>query len=316
MTKKIVSLFLTLITVTTVASACVRQPVEPQASRIAAGVVMAMSKVKTYSLDCNITDNSTTEPLEGPRTESSSLEFSWLGHDQALVNLADNATWFSYKLSQGPLPITAFVGQFYLVGGWRYWQESSPRGIGPLGPMTGWDRMKLPDAYASSLFANIAQLAPLMELFQSGTQVSLAGEQQADGVQCYALTTNPTATAAADWIDSQNKGDWSTTALYISNAGWQRSREIYIKAYVGGQLRLMVDRKSLRIIQADINLHFVVTPEDLLPEDFGGMNPTVPTTSEDVIDFHGQSGFSDYGRKLSIVPPAGALNTPAQSPDG
>ena len=146
-------------------------------------------------------------------------------------------------------------------------------------------------------------------------QIKVAATEHVDDVDCYILEIVLTPEAATDWVLSQDVGRGPSLGWWFN--GFERSKEIYMKAYQGGSARLWVDRKSYRIIQADVSLDFVVKPgnvtRDDMPLEVGSQFDENEVGFDRIVtDFQGLFRFSDYGQRLAIVPPRDALNAPEQ----
>jgi hypothetical protein len=288
---------------------CERQPREPVVDDIVSGIISAASRITTYKLDTSL-NNSYTVDIAG---SSDYTNFThWQG--QALVDLADNATMFSMDITNSLVPsVTAYTWQEYMVGGWDYHNQISPKVFGPNGVVT-WTKTLSTDQ-TSWRFVNAAYLVPQIELVQTARQVKVGTTERVDGIDCYILEITPTPEAAADWVLSQDVG--RGPSLFWWFMGFERSKEIYMKAYHSSSVKLWVDRKSYRIIRAEVSLNFVVKPGNVTRDDMpleGGSQFDENEVGFDriVTDFQWLFRFSDYGQRLAIVPPQDALNAPEQ----
>jgi hypothetical protein len=287
---------------------CTRRPPVLTTNEIVSRVISAMDQVKTYRLDSTVTDNRTVVD-----TNFSSSQI-WIRQDQALIDLADNTTWFCYNISKSAGHETPYIGQDYFIGEWNYSFQSSPINYmrDQTDPDITWFKKRIQDP--KSLFSNIRQITPQIELLKTATEVESIGKETVDGHQCYILEIVPTANATIDWIFSQYK-DTGGPRLNWFKLPYERSREIYMKAYVDGSTKFWIDCDSFYIRQVSVNLHFVVKPGNVKYSETGleiGDNTSeLDLPFEEIIsDFRGHLHFSDYGQRLSITPPQDALVTP------
>ncbi len=287
---------------------CVKQPEELTPVEIVSRVITAMDQIITYRLDSTVTDNRTVID-----TNSSSSQI-WIRQDQALIDLADNTTWFSYNISKSSGHETPYIGQDYYIGEWNYSYRSSPIDYmrNQTDPDISWYKKRTQDT--AFLFYNIRQITPQIELLKTATEIESIGKQKVDGHQCYILSIMPTANVTIDWIYSQYK-DTGGPRLNWFKLPNERSREIYMKAYVDSSGKFWIDCKTFCIRKVDVSLHFVVKPGNVKYSEtgleMGNDTSEMDLPFDEIIrDFQGQLHFSDYGQRISIIPPPAELITP------
>jgi hypothetical protein len=295
--------FILTLTATIVFFGCGEQP-EVKTGDIAANITSAMAQLTTYQLDTLLTENYTVERADSSHSDT----WDWQG--KLLVDLTNNATMLSMNVTEKFVATTPYIWQVYAFEGWLYRNQISPPVYGPHGQIK-WTKTKPGNRRINYLdLASNAYISPQIELLQTAREVTTAGTENIDGVDCFILEVVPNPQAAADWVLAQQLGNGPS--LYWWWTDFTRSEEIYTKAYQGGLDKLWIDKTSFRIIKTDIDLHFIVKAEDIKQEDTGGLS--VSGSEYDVgfnsiiIDFHGELQFSNYGQSLSIVPPAEALN--------
>lgn len=289
---------------------CVKPSQESPQLDIVSQVVSAMGKVKNYELDMVLTEDYT---VIGQKITQYTDSWQWKG--QILVDLANNKMKVSMEdFSEISNPIVAsYVWEEYLVGGWQYFNQSSPVTNPPMS--NPWTKTKLTEQI-NWLWTNGTQMAPQIEMLETATKVNLVGTEKVGDTNCYVLRLVPSPEAAADWVLSQNQGG-SGPSIYWWRAGLERSKEIYVKAYRDGSVRVWVDEDSHRILQVDVSLYFDARPGNVLITDTGVMvtgheDPTDLGFDQILRYFHGQLSFSDYGQPVSIVLPEDAVNAPTR----
>jgi hypothetical protein len=288
---------------------CLKPSQEPPESRIVSQIVFAMGTVKNYELDMVLTEDYT---VIGQKITQ--YTDTWQRKEQKLVDLANNKMKVSMDISEISNPaVTSYVWEEYLVGGWQYYSQSSPVTNPPLA--NPWTKTKLTEQI-NWLWTNGNQIAPQIEMLKTATKVNLVGTEKVGDTNCYVLQLVPSPEAAADWVLSQNQGG-SGPSIYWWRTLVERSKEIYVKAYQDGSVKVWIDENSQRILQVDVNLHFDARPGNVLRADTG----VLVTGNEDPTDlgfdqilryFHGQLSFSDYGQAVSIVLPQDAVNAPTR----
>jgi hypothetical protein len=293
------------VTMVAIFTGCVKPSQESPQLDIVSQVVSAMDKVKNYELDTVLTEDYTVVGQEVTQYTN-----SWRWKGQILVDLANNKMKVSMEdISEISNPgVTSYVWEEYLVGGWQYYSQSSP-------VADSWTKTKLTEQ-SNWLWTDGTQMAPQIEMLETATKVNLVGTEKVGDTNCYVLQLVPSPEAAADWVLSQNHGG-SGPSLGWWKAVFERSKEIYVKAYQDGSVRVWIDENSHRILQVDVSLYFDAKPGNVLITDTGVMI----TGSEDPTDlgfdqilryFHGQLNFSDYGQAASIMLPQDAVNAPTR----
>jgi hypothetical protein len=290
---------------TTVAFAGCGRPTEGSKTEEGSRIAAAMGRVETFSLASTLTDNYTVVLKTGRNSDT------WLWQAQTTVDVAKNAANVSMNATDVACPsVTPYRWELYLIGGWQYYSQTSPA---PGGMTNPWMRRKLDDS--QRLFSNSVQVTPQVELIDTAAKLNAVGSEVIDGLKCDVLDFSPTADAASDWVLSRETTG-SGPSMWWWKTGPARSKEIYVKAYAGGSAKFWIDHDSSRIVQADVDLHFVVKPGNAKRSDTGlGTDSNTSESDlgfEEIIrDFHGQLHFSGYGQPLSVLPPAEALAAPS-----
>ena len=272
---------------TTVGLVGCQRPVETPESQEVSRIISAMSQVETFRLAITLTDSQTVSVENGRSIDT------WLWTGQAAVNLPQDSAYVSMNITDTTYPeVTPYRWEMYFVGAWRYYSQSSPRVFGMTNPWTRYGLLGM-----QPLFSNSAQVAPLVELLNTAKKVNVVASEVVDGLNCDVTDVSPTASAASDWVLSQDRGG-SGPSMAGRRTGPEGPKETYEKAYAGGTARFWTDQASSRIIKVDVILHFVMRLGNA-----GGLERTPR-------DFHGELHFSEYGQSLSIVPPPEALDAP------
>lgn len=274
---------------------------EPAASEVIAECLSAMTKIDRYNLDTIVTNAYTV--IDEASSETSIAQ--WNG--TKFVNIADKEMKMNMSIDEDRLNISLF--EMYFVDGWEYLNQIIPHVYGPDSLDNIWTKTKLTD----ELWTSEVQVSQQIELLKTATKVSLLDSGTVDGVDCFALNVVPSREAMIDWVFSQQQPTtgpsmnwWRTTT--------SRSREIYIKAYRGGSIKEWIAKDSYRIMKADINVLFEVTPDDINASDLplvqiSGDTDIKATGFEKITsDFHGQIRFYHYNKAVPIELPQEALN--------
>ena len=283
-----------------------QRPAETPKSDEVSRIISAMSHGRTFTLASTVTDNYTVVD----KTDRTTKMWRWEG--QADIDLANNAAHVSMTAADMANPaLTLFRWEQYVLRGWEYYNQTTPGGA-----KNPWSRVKPDGGEWESLLANSAQVAPLVELLNTAPKVEAAGFEVIDGLNCDVINMSLTAGAAADWVLSQDRGG-SGPGMGWWRSGPERSKEIYAEAYTGGSARFWIDRDSSRIVQVDVDLHFVVLPGNAKRSDTPMLSDSNSSEtdlgSEEIArDFHGELYFSSYGRSVRIVVPPEGVNAPTR----
>ncbi len=281
----------------------------PAATDIVSGVTSALGKATTFTLTSFLSENYTVE-TSGSATL---LTITW--GERALVELSSSAAVLSANITETVgAPSAAGPGrtwEYYVYQGSRYYHPLAPR-VYPVNP---WIKTPVSDP-ASAVSGTVGQMTPALQLLQTAAQARVTGAEVVGGIKCYILDIVPTPEAASDWVLRQDRGG-SGPSVYWWWTGYDRSREIYTKAYQQGRVTVWVDRATYRIVRTAVSLNFVVRPGNVTRLDMPG-EQTAQTDPNDVgfdaivTVFQGQYDFSGYGQRLSIIPPPEALGSPAR----
>ena len=270
------------------------------ASEVIAKCLSAVTKIDGYNLDTIVTNAYTV--IDEASSQTSIAQ--WNG--AKFVNTADKEMKMTMNIDEDGLNISLF--EMYFVDGWEYLNQIIPHVYGPYGLDNTWTKTKLTD----ESWTSEVQVSQQIELLKTATKVGLLESETVDSIECYTLNVVPSREAMIDWVFSQQQPNgpsmnwWRTTT--------SRSREIYIKAYKGGSIKEWIAKDSYRIMKADINVLFEVTPEDINANDLplvqssGDTDIKVTGFEKITSDFHGQMRFYDYNKASPIELPQEALS--------
>ncbi|MFA5309480.1 MAG: hypothetical protein WC370_08375 [Dehalococcoidales bacterium] len=283
---------------------CGQAAAAPNALQLIDKTVAAAAKVKSFKLDTYLTENYIVTGV----SDNSVTTDSWQFTAQKQVDVANKKLYQvldNYSLSGSGS--SSFAMTSYIAGEWEYYCQSQPW---LSTPAVTWNKTSLeaePSAWEKSV-----QLQPQVDLLQNSQILGDVKTVSEDGRQYFVIDLLPSASAAADWVLSQQQRFGSSLGWF--RTGTERSREIYAKAYTGGSVRLWIDQKNDLIVKAETNLLFDAVPGNIMRGDTGLMVAAGQENSEDVgfthilRSFSGHWEFSDYNQSVSIELPAAALN--------
>jgi hypothetical protein len=244
--------------------------------------LLAMSEVKTYTLDFNLirTSKSPEHPDAMPSTD--------IWQSESLVDV----TLRKMKQSMNIDDADFFFDQ-YFSDGWSYVDGRMFHGKNP------WKKRELTQV----LWDARTQLPGLLMLLRSSADARLLGNEYVNGKECYVLDMTPASANLIDWILSQ-KQEYGPSIYFGNWAGdAESSRETYSSSLQNSSLKVWVAVDNSLIVKAEIQAGFDITyttARILLPGE-------VPQKARALVDFAGEMVFSSYNRRVSIKVPADAL---------
>ena len=279
-------------------SGCGQPSSDPQAQQIAVRTISAMNAAKSYKLNAYMTENYTVVEKSNPLITTEPLQWT----SQRQVDMLNQEMYLSMDNSGSG---ATYAFEKYLVDGWEYYAQSSPR----IGLTIPWIKTKLDQQY--NMWSHEAQVTPQIELLKTAESISMAGTENVDGNDAYVINVVPSAEAAADWVLSQEQYSGPSVGWFRTSP--ERSREIYIKAYKDGFVRLWIDKDNDLILKVSVSLLFDGVPGNILSLDTGlevtiGEDPTDVGFEHIIRDFNGRWEFSDYNKPVDIQLPEEALN--------
>ena len=285
-------------------SGCGKPSSEPQEQQMAASTIAAMSKVKSYNLNTYMTENYIVAGKSSPSLTADLWQ--WTSQRQVDISKQEMYLAMDSREAAGTTG-NIFAFERYLSGGWMYYGQSLPYTGGKGNP---WIKTRL-DEQNTIIWLDEAQLAPQIELLKSSDSIRLAGTEKVNGTDCYIIDLVPLAEAAADWVLSQEQYSGSSMGWFRMPP--ERSKEIYIKAFKSGSVRLWIEKDDYLISKVNISLVFDGVPGNIVRGDTGldvtgQENPTDVGFDHIIRDFNGQWEFSDYNKPVHIQLPKEALS--------
>jgi hypothetical protein len=265
--------------------------------------ISAMNQMLSYCLNTDLTENFTiVEKSNSPSTET------WEWKSQRQVDVSDLAMHYSMDCQGIPDDVSSFIFERYLIGGWIYFNSSSPLLYSSAGVIQPWTKYNLSNQ--DYLWAYYSQLSPQIELLQSAKNIDSVGTEQISGGNYEIIQFVPSAAAAADWILSQEQGNGPSVEWW--KTGVERSKEIYTKALKNCSVKIWVDQDDYSLLKEDISLSFNVIPGNVVLSDTGELMRSGQANSTDVgfqhilVTFNGEWDFSGYNQPLQIQLPQAA----------
>jgi len=277
---------------------------QPQAQQITASTIAAMDSVKSYDLNTFMTENYI---VIGAGPSPTADLWQWESHRQVDISKQEMYLAMDSREAAGTIA-TPYTFERYLKDGWVYYAQSLPYTYGMTNP---WTKNKQ-DVTDNTLWSSQAKLSPQIELLKSSDTVILAGTEKVNGNDCYIIDFVPSAEAAADWVLSQEQNSGSSMGWF--RAPPERSKEIYIKAFQNGSVRLWIEKDNNLILKVNITLLFDGMPGNIVLSDTpllgmeGQENSTGVGFDHIIRDFNGQWEFSNYNTSMHIQVPQEALN--------
>jgi len=271
---------------------------------IVAKTISAMNTAKSYNLKTDLTENYTVVQ----KMESQTFTDIWEWKSQRTVDVSNQEMYLSMDIHETP-DLQPYIFQQYLVGSYSYYSQSSPIVGGLTNP---WMKTQLSEQY-NAIWSNFAQINPLVELLKTSTDINLVGTEQINGIDCYIIQLSPSAEAATDWVLSQGGFPGPSLGWWIGTSP-ERVKQIDIKAYKNGSVKLWIKKDSDLIYKIDINISLDAEPGNVVCSDTGlacqdGQGNSTDIGFEKILrDFSGQWEFSDYNQPVSIHVPQEALN--------
>jgi hypothetical protein len=304
--KRVLPVILALALILSLAlSGCGKPSSEPGEEQIAASTIAAMGKAKSYQLDTYMTENYIVVEKSSPSITADL--WRWTSH--RLVDMSKQEMHLAMDSREAVgTAVTPYTFERYLIGGWVYYAQSSPYTGGTTNP---WIKTKL-DEQSNITWSDETQLNPQIELLKTSGDIRFAGTENIDGSDCYIIELSPSAEAATDWVLSQEQ--YSGLSMGWFRMPMERSREIYIKAFQNGWIKLWIEKDNYLILKVNISLLFDGVPGNILRSDTGldiapGQENSTDVGFEHIIrDFNGQWEFSNYNKPVHIQLPQEALN--------
>lgn len=277
---------------------------QPQDQQIIANTIAAMEKVKSCSLNTFLMENYII--IDGSNTSATADVWQWAGLRKIDISKQEMYSYIDNREASS-LPASAFITESYISGGWEYINQITPPTHGLVNP---WIKTRL-DEESEITFANEAQLAAQIELLKSSNIFGLVDTESINGIECYTINLAVSAEAAADWVLSQQQEFGPSFRWFRTDM--ESSKEIYIKAFKNGSVRLWIEKDNCLILKLSINIIFDGMPGNITRYD----TPLEITEETDPLDvgfkhiirdFSGQWEFSNYNQPVHIQLPEEALN--------
>ena len=310
MTRILASVVLVCVLVLTSCSNLKSNASSTPANPILNKTISAMNQVQSYCLNTDLTENFTiVEKSMSPSTET------WEWKSQRQVDVSDLDMHYSMDCQSIPDEVSSFIFERYLIGGWIFFNSSSPPLYSSAGVIQPWTKYNLNNQ--DYLWDYYSQLSPQIELLQSAKNIDSVGTEQINGRNYEIIQFIPSAAAAADWVLSQEQGNGPSVEWW--KTGVERSKEIYIKALKNCSMKIWVDQDDYSLLKEDISLSFDVMPGNVVLSDIGGLMRSGQANSTDVgfqhiLDtFNGEWDFSGYNQPLQIQLPQVAQSAQDES---
>jgi hypothetical protein len=253
------------------------------AKEITANSISALSKAKTYGLAANVINNYEIIGGNNPHINTArwnSTRFFNIPNKEMNLTMTIDTEYFGAK---GHWAI-----DMYFFNGWKY--------LHTVIPDNSWSKTKLTD----ELWVAESQIPLQVELLKTATEITLVGNDNIDGVDCYVLAVTPAKELIADWVQSQQQE--YGPSLDISWSPALVGRDTFIKTYKSSSVKEWINKRSYLLVKSDVNALFEAKPEDIGAS--GAQFEKIKST------FLGEMKFSDYNGASSISLPNEALNAP------
>jgi hypothetical protein len=266
--------------------------------------------MQSYCLNTDLTENFTiVEKSSSPSTET------WEWKSQRQVDVSDLDMHYSMDCEGIPDDVSSFIFERYIIGGWIFFNSSSPPLYSSAGVIQPWTKYN--SSNQDYLWAYYSQLSPQIELLQSAKNIASVGTEQINGRNYEIIQFVPSAAAAADWGLSQEQGNGPSVEWW--KTGVERSKGIYINALKSSSVKIWIDQDDDSLLKEDISFSFDVMPGNVVLSDIGGLMRSGQANSTDVgfqhiLDtFNGEWDFSGYNQPLQIQLPQAAQSAQDES---
>lgn len=274
-------------------------PVNP----ILTETISAMNLMQSYCLNTDLTGNFTIfEKSSSPSTET------WEWKSQRQVDVSDLDMHYSMDCQAIPDDVSFFIFERYLIGGWIFFNSSSPPLYSSAGVIQPWTKYN--SSNQDYFWAYYSQLSPQIELLQSAKNIASVGTAQINGRNYEIIQFVPSAAAAADWVLSQEQGNGPSVEWW--KTGVERSKEIYMKALKGSSVKIWIDQDDDSPLKEDISLSFDVVSGNVTAIDVG-VNSDNVGFQHILVTFNGEWDFSGYNQPLQIQLPQAAQSAQDES---
>jgi hypothetical protein len=265
-----------------------------------AETISAMGSITSYYLSTDLTENYTVVEKTAAQTTTD----RWQWKSQRQIDISNKQMYLSMDIHETP-DIQAYIFQEYFIGGWSYYEQSSPLEGGMTNP---WTKTKLGEDNVN--WTNYTQAASQIELLKTAGNTDLVGTVQITGRDCNVFQFSPSAAASADWVLSQ--GGFSGPDLGWWRTSLERAKQIYIKAFQNGSIKLWIDKDTSLILRENFSFNFDALPGNISGSDIGlAQGNSANVGFKKIIrDFNGEWDFSNYNQPVQIQLPRAALDTP------
>jgi hypothetical protein len=261
------------------------QTTSPAAQNIAAKTLVALDRVKSFSLDTDITDTFTL--VDGSTTDTT----EWNG--SKLIDIVNQEMKMKMAIPQTYAGTNMDASlEMYFKNSEEY-LKTVATGLYQPNP---WTKTKIDD----TLWKHEIQIPYLTEILKTAAQVNYMGNEKLNDADCYVLIVVPSAQAAVDFCVSQEQP--FGPQIDIMNGGG--IPVVRPDAYQNGSIKFWIDQKSYLPVKVEIDIDF---------QGFVGggsitSTPYTPTTNLVNSDFQGQLNFSNYDQAISFNIPPEALS--------
>jgi hypothetical protein len=263
-----------------------------------------MSAVKSYQLNTDLIQNYTITAETDPK----SVTDIWEWKSQRQVDIANKSLYIAMNIHETP-DLQPYIFQDYLVDGNLYFTQSSPSVGGMTNP---WIKTVLADSEETTRTI-YAQLNPQIDLLKSAVNSTDTGLETVNGVQCVVMQFEASAQAATDWVLTQ--GGFTGPSIGFSHSTTaERVKEIYLKAYQNGTVKLWIDPGTNLILKLTTDFKFNVLPGNMVRSDTPLQYAPGQENSTDIgfdaiqRNFKGTWEFSGYNQPQQIQLPELALS--------
>ena len=258
-----------------------------KAQTIVDKTLSALTQVKSYQLDTDITN--TYKVIDGSTIDTT----EWKG--TKLVNVSKQEMEMNMTIPEiySGTNFDASL-EMYFKDGVEY-LKTVATGLSQPNP---WTKTQL----NNTLWNRETQIPYLTELLKTATQSSSLENEKVNGVDCYVMTITPSVQTIIDFVVSQEQ-PFGPQLDVMWGGGIPVIRP---DAYQSGSIKLWIVMDTYLPLKVEINADFQGNVG-------GGSIPTsstpyTPTTNPVDSSFQGQLDFSNYNQPVSIQVPQEALN--------
>ncbi len=251
---------------------------EVSAREIANNVILAYPEVDTYRMDMDFTMTMIVD------ADTAQMQVDVTGNATGTVNAPAREMQYTMDMTadipeQGEQSITQDV---YISGGYLYMNTS---GAGA----DGWNKMELSD----ELWESEDQLKQQVEFLEKALDITYAGEETVDGVDCYILKIKPDMAALFDWVMSQQQDLFS---------GVDTSQFNLAKMFKQFSIKEWVTKDNSLPVKSEIQMTMEISPQD--------MGAGVDETGKITLVMQAEAKYHNYNEPVTIKVPQEALNAP------